>query len=1319
MNFNSFHSTTKSVSAYLLLLSVIFLYTAKLDAELIAYDPFVNANVANGLNSKTTGEYNAGSFFRDFTNGNNNNVAGGQIVGFSAANLWEGNSAASSTYIGPTAIGGLSLGDYPVQGGNVQARAYNTAGGVAYARRMLDAYAPSNTYYMSGLIRCDKFSTNLNIRAMMGFSNTISSGTFDGSVHFPGAIFGFYGDGNKVDLVVRHRDDNAVIQNTALLSNAQIATVYFVVVKIEYDAIGGLERLTAWLNPTAANENNATPAFVTTGQILSTPAQMTYGGFWIENFTSGINDYVQFDEMRLGTEWPDVMGTPAVVQTASEMAVSDYVRPDYAPKYSDVCVSSRWLRGVGYQENAKMWGTLGTPDEKPFESLEVLKMYHATRLEWIYLYGNQVDFIPKVRAQGITVSFAQTNNLADNPGGGGPQRIGRIVDGDGNYLLNWFDNIMGCANNQKFREMFLRESKSRIDAGSTSIQLDDPTLNDNLVCWCEDCGGIKNGFEATTEFYQWLHDELDSHYLQTYGIAKFPVHGNNSSHTRYTESYFGEYDGYRLDYGQSEINVQNVSAQHFHNVALLSRTYQGISRAQSITSPGTWGYSQPVDISDFTKIVRRSVGTSYAQGMNMLAPFDRFAGEPVNAGDQVQVTRFFGNPQNFADMFGFIRGIAIYLDNYEFVWGWGRTPKAIYRDPGTPYSDTWGTSPTLNQPVIAVNDGIAVVIRAVPGDNDEPVAIHLIDWNHNDAFSITLKNEKYFGQSGDDLRLTLLEPLSNYNAADYATTWSNLNYTYYVKSTVLSGSYSGGQTTVAIPKLGPWAVLMVSKGKSTALPLYNSPRWQQLRNEAPSIATPSYPSGNILATPSQSIMLSFDKDVDGATVIADNFIVKHEQSGMEIEGTWIKLGSLLRFTPSSAYIKGTISVQLTQNLKATSGAPCLRQKFYYTCNHNIADTNNDKSVDILDLSAVAAGWLKYTSIGDITGNGYVDYNDIDSFAYNWLQCYVAAAEAVYPADKEQSAATGIHLKWAASSGDYDVYFGDNEADVANAGLGTPEFVANTAANFYYPPALEDSTTYFWRIDTTDGGCTTKGRVNSFTTTSKKTLAYWELDSGGQSAVGSGDLRLILGTLSPSATYSAINNPDVTTPWNGSDSSAANSASIYFDGSTAIVNNVPYSPFQFKRSAPFTCEAYIYPTASTGGSGIIFGTRDGFSSFYGWYLRYDPVNLRLNFYHAHSGGVASSNSANNAAPLNTFSHVAMVWDPSSGANGQIRVYVDGNQVIAVAGQSYWNDAPGCGWNFMVGGRNVPDAPWGFIGMIDEVRWSDYALDPSEFLNSLVQ
>ncbi|MGE4489474.1 MAG: PEP-CTERM sorting domain-containing protein [Kiritimatiellales bacterium] len=285
-------------------------------AALIAYDPFVNANVGSGENDALNGEYNAGTQFRDFTNGSNEDVAGGSIVGWSSANLWIGNSGSSAgtndKLIGPTDLTGLSYGNNSVQGGNVQARGKTTtAGTVSYARRPLDSYTGSSVYYISALFSADTSTINNNftINAMTGFTASTSSGAFDGS-SFVGALFGFHGDGSEVDLVVRHRDTTGTTINSTLLNGVSGDTTYFVVLKLEYNADGTNERLTAWVNPQSSTESGSTPVLTTTGQMLSSETQMTLAGFWINNFDSSATDYLQFDELRMGTEWLDAVAVP-------------------------------------------------------------------------------------------------------------------------------------------------------------------------------------------------------------------------------------------------------------------------------------------------------------------------------------------------------------------------------------------------------------------------------------------------------------------------------------------------------------------------------------------------------------------------------------------------------------------------------------------------------------------------------------------------------------------------------------------------------------------------------------------------------------------------------------------------------------------------------------------------------------------------------------------------------------------------------------------------------------------------------------------------
>ncbi|MFI4911916.1 MAG: hypothetical protein ACIAQZ_09650 [Sedimentisphaeraceae bacterium JB056] len=310
----------KSISLKSILTLILLLVCSNIiQADIIVYDPFENAVVGNGENDKLNGEYNAGSQFRDFTNGNNNTVAGGQIVGFSADNAWAGNSSSAGTnqLIGPTDPAGLSFSLNTVTNGNVQVRGLEQTS-LSYARRMIDSYTGSNVYYISGLVRADNLTGNLDIQAMAGFTVTVSYGAFDGTSNYPGALFGFSGDGSQVDLVVRHRDDSSVMTNSVLLSNAQQGEVYFVVLKIEFDANGTSERLTAWLNPTEYSEVDAAPVFTTTGAILTTNDQINYMGFWIDNFISSYQDYVQFDELRMATTWNEAVPVPPQTLTFAQ-----------------------------------------------------------------------------------------------------------------------------------------------------------------------------------------------------------------------------------------------------------------------------------------------------------------------------------------------------------------------------------------------------------------------------------------------------------------------------------------------------------------------------------------------------------------------------------------------------------------------------------------------------------------------------------------------------------------------------------------------------------------------------------------------------------------------------------------------------------------------------------------------------------------------------------------------------------------------------------------------------------------------------------------
>ncbi|HBG26076.1 MAG: hypothetical protein A2Y10_00350 [Planctomycetes bacterium GWF2_41_51] len=84
-------------------------------------------------------------------------------------------------------------------------------------------------------------------------------------------------------------------------------------------------------------------------------------------------------------------------------------------------------------------------------------------------------------------------------------------------------------------------------------------------------------------------------------------------------------------------------------------------------------------------------------------------------------------------------------------------------------------------------------------------------------------------------------------------------------------------------------------------------------------------------------------------------------------------------------------------------------------------------------------------------------------------------------------ATGISttptLSWTACGGaaSHDVYFGTNQANVANATRVSVEFKVNQTSTTYAPGTLNGKTTYYWRIDEVGTSGTTKGTVWGFTT----------------------------------------------------------------------------------------------------------------------------------------------------------------------------------------------------------------------------------------------
>lgn len=237
------------------------------------------------------------------------------------------------------------------------------------------------------------------------------------------------------------------------------------------------------------------------------------------------------------------------------------------------------------------------------------------------------------------------------------------------------------------------------------------------------------------------------------------------------------------------------------------------------------------------------------------------------------------------------------------------------------------------------------------------------------------------------------------------------------------------------------------------------------------------------------------------------------------------------------------------------------------------------------------------------------------------------------------------------------------------------------------------------------------------------VAYWQSVSGSATIndlVG-GDNNLTGGVgLSASATTVAPNpvpNPDAST------TGAAGSIQFPVTNGSNRAPSTTAAPFNLNGSSSFTFEGWFLHSISDGtqsGIEVIGGDRQGDTSpatFRGWYVIMSSGNIQ--FYYADRN---ASNTANESFSINSTDryddgaahHFAAVWDHGSST---MSLYVDGGFIGSdtVTGLEAYT-SPG----FTLGGRATTSANNDFDdslfqGNLDELRFSNAVLAPSEFLN----
>lgn len=463
--------------------------------------------------------------------------------------------------------------------------------------------------------------------------------------------------------------------------------------------------------------------------------------------------------------------------------------PKGAPRASDVCMRSLGI----HPRNAK----------DPRDTLATARDFHVTHIVWIYTTDQ--GFVAKANRLGIRVSVALNTILTDGPGLR-TREVGRIQDLDGRLVcapwMRAWNGVWGCANSPDYARIFLDHAKRCVDAGADSLQVDDPAMNGAAVrwgaCYCPHClaafrrhlaslkrpeltalgvgdpaafdykaylkaGGrspkLQSLFrrfqqEATRSFFRAFRAEIDA-----YAGRRVVVSSNNAGGTWGTP-----YD--LFDFGIAELSAHPSRA---NAAALRERVLDATrrGRTQLFTMPKPHGRAfQPGDVAR----TRKAIATAYACGSHMLVPWDIYMGSRP---------RYFGTPAQYADLYAFVRAHARLFDGHEDAAAVGE---------GIRDSRFRARAP------LAIEGGpdACAFARAVPGEPQAPVVVHLVDWAAKPRpLRLRLVHARFFGSR--PIRATLLLPGD--------------------RQRPLAGTTADGTTTFPIPALGPWGIVLVEPGK--------------------------------------------------------------------------------------------------------------------------------------------------------------------------------------------------------------------------------------------------------------------------------------------------------------------------------------------------------------------------------------------------------------------------------------------------------------------------------------------------------------------------
>ncbi len=505
--------------------------------------------------------------------------------------------------------------------------------------------------------------------------------------------------------------------------------------------------------------------------------------------------------------------------------------PPMSPRYSDVI-----LRNINFRT--------GT-----YDSFKSIKDFHATRMEWVYISFNATDKtkIEQVKNLGLIFGAASSGSTFHSPIP--KQELWQEkIDGTApipSWMIEWPDpQIFCCMNKPGFIEGNLAYNKDLIDMGADVIQRDEPYSSGYLSCFCKYC------MPAFTEYLienytpgQLGLASLENFNYKEYLISKGVQADAVASSQKNTPLYIA-YSNFQLSFS-AEFHRQIGKEIDKYTGRHITRSCNNLARWNEVHLPFEYGNAEswfrdvdPLKIYGWCKtarelekyltitkpcqippeytndqiisVIRKFGGVLTASGGNFQIPFDVFD----TYQDGTTAPRYFGLPSEYADMFGFIRGIPEYLDGYEDA--------AVHIKNFTDNRYDGDFPVSVTDPL----RDIVAMVRCKPGDKEGARVIHLVDWDSKGSFNFGIKGDAFF--PGYKLKVKLFTP-KPYDATSHSLAENEAiamlppgerrgpgqarAYKRLVDSLELSVNLTGPWSEVVIPALGPWGILVVEKGE--------------------------------------------------------------------------------------------------------------------------------------------------------------------------------------------------------------------------------------------------------------------------------------------------------------------------------------------------------------------------------------------------------------------------------------------------------------------------------------------------------------------------